>query len=180
MEAELFPPSLRSDEGLTLAQQLGVSESPLREKRVRSENAGAIHTLKAKSTGTLKARASLSAASILAIEDSRKGGECGMKGAKSNSVGFRITSCAFGPSRSWGVGRKEKENTTVAGVEGNSEGGITTTTTSSESNGILWKVIPPSTDGLGAGAGRRGVGPRRVPLDSAEAPPVRYGGRRQV
>ncbi|KIK52336.1 hypothetical protein GYMLUDRAFT_88727 [Collybiopsis luxurians FD-317 M1] len=226
MEAELFPPSLRSDEGLTLAQQLGVSESPpeshpppvvfrkpgspLREKKRRSGNVGTVPASKAKSTttkmksgvsakstGMLKTRSSSSAASTLTVEDLKKvGGGGGVKGAKSKSVGLvsgtkgktasssSATSVVSrparsGPSGAGNVGRKEKENSTVTVVEGKDEDGFTTTTTS-ESNGILWKIVPPSADGLGPGAGRGGGGPRRVPLDSAEAPPVRYGRGRKV
>ncbi|KAF5379646.1 hypothetical protein D9757_009236 [Collybiopsis confluens] len=72
-----------------------------------------------------------------------------------------------------GVGEVEKENDTDASrireVKGTSSNG-------------LWKVVPPSVPvlGKGGGGGGGGGGPRRVPVDSAEAPPLGFGRGKRV
>ena len=75
-------------------------------------------------------------------------------------------------------GQVEKENEIESGASGARVKEVAGSKGVASSSNGLWKVVPPSTTVLAGGKG--GGGPRRVPVDSAEAPPIGFGRGRRV
>ncbi|KAJ3931114.1 MAG: Afadin and alpha-actinin-binding-domain-containing protein [Lentinula lateritia] len=193
LKTELFPPTPQSrassdDEGgLTLAQQLGVSESPPespvytrpdflpREKKVQSNVVRRSHSSK---SITNKARIP-SSKPTFGVSKPRTSSTVekgfGMK-VKAKSMGTqpvtKNTTRMSDRLTSVGIGGHEKENSShasgSAGSNLNNDKGI------AERSSTKSVVLDANSRKLDFG---RGVsGPRRVPIDSAEAPPI---GRRR-
>ncbi|KAJ3876796.1 Afadin and alpha-actinin-binding-domain-containing protein [Lentinula edodes] len=191
LKTELFPPTPQSrassdDEGgLTLAQQLGVSESPpespvyarpeslLREKKVQSNVVRRSHSSK---TITNKARIP-SSKPTFGVSKPRTSSTVekgpGMK-VKARSMGTlpvtKNTTRMSDRLTSVGIGGNEKENSShasgSAGSNVNNDKGIAERSSTKSVDANSRKVD----------FGRGVSGPRRVPIDSAEAPPI---GRRR-